>query len=89
MGIEGEEMYNCFTKPRIKVGTEFVVKGQNVNQCNYAVGAMGKAIFDRLFKFLVLKCNNTLENQNKKQFFIGVLDIAGFEIFDVSRNKQL
>lgn len=83
LGVEGEEMYAAFVKPRIKVGTEFVTKGQNVNQCNYSVGAMAKAIFDRVFKFLVKKCNQTLDTQNKKQHFIGVLDIAGFEIFDV------
>jgi hypothetical protein len=84
MGVSGEELYNCFVKPRIKVGTEFVTKGQSVNQCLYACGAMGKAIFDRVFKFLVKKCNQTLDTQQKKQHFIGVLDIAGFEIFDVS-----
>lgn len=104
LGVSGEELYACFVKPRIKVGTEFVTKGQNVNQCNYAVGAMAKAIFDRIFKFLVKKCNQTLDNTNKKQhfigkwfsvkkkkilnnnFFTGVLDIAGFEIFDVRCN---
>lgn len=42
LGIKGEDLYNNYTKPRIKVGTEFVTKGQNVNQCNYAVGAMSK-----------------------------------------------
>jgi len=83
MGVNGEELYNCFVKPRIKVGTEFVTKGQNVNQCLYACGAMAKAVFDRVFKFLVKKCNVTLDTQQKKQHFIGVLDIAGFEIFDV------
>jgi hypothetical protein len=41
-------------------------------------------MFDRLFKFLVKKCNETLDTQQKRQHFIGVLDIAGFEIFDVS-----
>lgn len=44
---------------------------------------MGKAMFDRLFKFLVKKCNETLDTKQKRQHFIGVLDIAGFEIFDV------
>jgi len=83
LGIKGEDLYNNYTKPRIKVGTEFVTKGQNVNQCNYAVGAMSKAMFDRLFKFLVKKCNETLDTKQSKQHFIGVLDIAGFEIFDV------
>lgn len=53
-------------------------------QVTYSVGAMSKGMFDRLFKFLVKKCNETLDTQQKRQHFIGVLDIAGFEIFDVS-----
>jgi hypothetical protein len=48
------------------------------------VGAMSKAMFDRTFKWLVKKCNETLDTKQKRQHFIGVLDIAGFEIFDVS-----
>jgi myosin heavy subunit len=48
------------------------------------VGAMSKGMFDRLFKWLVRKCNETLDTKQKRQHFIGVLDIAGFEIFDVS-----
>lgn len=45
---------------------------------------MAKAIYDRLFKYLVKKCNETLDTKQKRHTFIGVLDIAGFEIFDVS-----
>ncbi|ODM97874.1 Myosin heavy chain, muscle [Orchesella cincta] len=89
MGCDGEQLFNAFVKPRIKVGTEFVTKGQNVNQCLYAVGAMSKAIFDRVFKFLVKKCNETLDTKQKRQHFIGVLDIAGFEIFDFNGFEQL
>uniref|UniRef100_A0A8D9FJ80 Myosin heavy chain, muscle n=1 Tax=Cacopsylla melanoneura TaxID=428564 RepID=A0A8D9FJ80_9HEMI len=36
-------------------------------------------VYDRLFKFLVKKCNETLDTKQKRQHFIGVLDIAGFE----------
>lgn len=39
----------------------------------------------RVFRFLVEKCNETLVDPSmKKVVFIGVLDIAGFEIFKVS-----
>ena len=38
-----------------------------------------------MFKWLVKKCNETLDTKQKRQHFIGVLDIAGFEIFDVRR----
>ena len=46
-------------------------------------------MFDRLFKFLVKKCNETLDTAQKKVQFIGVLDIAGFEIFDVSFTMKI
>ena len=77
-------MYTNFCKPKIKVGTEIVTKGQNVEKTHDNVGALAKGLFDRLFTFLVKKCNETLETGLKRVHFIGVLDIAGFEIFDVS-----
>ena len=45
---------------------------------------MSKSIYDRMFKWLVERVNLTLDVKTKRQYFIGVLDIAGFEIFDVS-----
>lgn len=84
MGVDGLDLYNCLCKPKIKVGAEFVTQGRNVEQVYYSVGAISKALFDRMFKWLVKKCNVTLETGLKRHSFIGVLDIAGFEIFDVS-----
>ena len=77
-------MYTNFCKPKIRVGAEMVTKGQNVEKTTDNVGALAKGLFDRLFTFLVKKCNETLETGLKRAHFIGVLDIAGFEIFDVS-----
>ena len=53
-------------------------------QVVYAVAALAKAIYVRMFNWLVARVNKTLDTKNKKQYFIGVLDIAGFEIFEVS-----
>merc|ERR1711942_93414 len=53
------------------------------------VGALAKGLFDRLFTFLVKKCNETLETGLKRCHFIGVLDIAGFEIFDFNGFEQI
>ncbi|CAG9830702.1 unnamed protein product [Diabrotica balteata] len=89
LGVEAPGLYQALVKPRIKVGNEFVTQGRNVNQVSYSVGAMSKAMFDRLFKFLVKKCNETLDTKQKRQHFIGVLDIAGFEIFDYNGFEQL
>ncbi|XP_068914330.1 myosin heavy chain, muscle isoform X46 [Tenebrio molitor] len=89
LGVEAPALYNALCKPRIKVGAEFVTQGRNVNQVSYSVGAMSKAMFDRVFKYLVKKCNETLDTKQKRQHFIGVLDIAGFEIFDFNGFEQL
>lgn len=89
LGVDTPALYLALLKPRIKVGNEFVTQGRNVNQVSYSVGAMSKAMFDRVFKYLVKKCNETLDTKQKRQHFIGVLDIAGFEIFDVSVFAQI
>ncbi|XP_042890600.1 myosin heavy chain, muscle-like isoform X41 [Penaeus japonicus] len=89
LGCEGAELYKNLTKPKIKVGNEFVTQGRNKDQVYYSVGALAKALFDRMFKWLVRKCNVTLETGQKRVMFIGVLDIAGFEIFDFNGFEQL
>ncbi|XP_047492663.1 myosin heavy chain, muscle-like isoform X3 [Penaeus chinensis] len=89
LGSDGAELYKNLTKPKIKVGNEFVTQGRNKDQVYYSVGALAKALFDRMFKWLVRKCNVTLETGQKRVMFIGVLDIAGFEIFDFNGFEQL
>nr|AAA73080.1 unnamed protein product [Brugia malayi] len=89
-GIDTEEFLKALTKPRVKVGTEWVSKGQNVDQVTWAVGAMAKGLYARIFKWLVNKCNKTLDQKGiSRDYFIGVLDIAGFEIFDFNSFEQL
>ncbi|XP_054160100.1 myosin heavy chain, muscle-like isoform X3 [Oppia nitens] len=89
LGVNAVDLYKNFCKPRIKVGTEMVTQGRNQNQVMYSMGAMAKAMFDRLFKWMVKKINETLDTKQKRQYFIGVLDIAGFEIFDFNSFEQL
>ncbi|XP_058126015.1 myosin heavy chain, muscle isoform X1 [Anopheles ziemanni] len=89
LGVGTDDLYKNLLKPRIKVGNEFVTKGQNKDQVTNSVGALCKGIFDRTFKWLVKKCNETLDTKQKRAQFIGVLDIAGFEIFDFNGFEQL
>jgi myosin heavy chain 6/7 len=42
-----------------------------------------------MFCWLVERVNVTLDVKAKRQFFIGVLDIAGFEIFEVIKKKEM
>merc|ERR1711953_1480528 len=75
-----DEIYDRFCNPKIKVGTEWVTKAQNLNTVEVGVNSIIKNVFGRLFRYLVDMCNNTL---------IDVLDIAGFEIFDFNTLEQL
>ncbi|NXI17896.1 MYH7 protein, partial [Irena cyanogastra] len=89
MGISSADLIKGLLHPRVKVGNEYVTKGQNVEQVLYAVGALAKATYDRMFKWLVTRINKTLDTKLARQFFIGVLDIAGFEIFEFNSFEQL
>ncbi|XP_078473880.1 myosin-7-like [Lampetra planeri] len=89
MGISSADLVKGLLHPRVKVGNEYVTKGQSVAQVTYAVGALSKSVYDRMFKWLVSRINKTLDTRLPRQFFIGVLDIAGFEIFDYNSFEQL
>ena len=90
LGVDPEAMMKAFCKPKIKVGTEWVTKGQNIEQSTQSVAGIARALYDRIFKFLVEVCNKTLVDPTmKKVVFIGVLDIAGFEIFKYNGFEQM
>merc|ERR1712180_13601 len=82
--------YGNFIRPKIKVGTEWVYKGQNADNCLNSVAALARTMYNRLFLWLVDLCNRTLiDSTMKKVNFIGVLDIAGFEIFEFNTFEQI
>merc|ERR1711963_982132 len=90
LGIDCEWMINYFCKPKLKVGVEWVTKGQTVSQASNSVSGIGRKIYELVFRFIVEKCNDTLIDLTKKRVqFIGVLDIAGFEIFDYNGFEQI
>uniref|UniRef100_A0A7N5ZUR8 Myosin-7 n=1 Tax=Anabas testudineus TaxID=64144 RepID=A0A7N5ZUR8_ANATE len=89
MGLNSADLIKGLCHPRVKVGNEWVTKGQNVAQVNYAVGALSKAVYEKMFLWMVMRINQSLETKQPRQYFIGVLDIAGFEIFDFNTFEQL
>jgi len=90
MGIDHEWMVNYFCKPKLKVGTEWVSKGSSCGNAASSVAGIARAIYERTFRIVVDKCNETLIDPTmKKVQYIGVLDIAGFEIFDYNGFEQI
>merc|ERR1719266_230289 len=89
-GCDTQELLKAFCKPKIKVGTEWVTKQTSCEAAGNGVGGIARASFDRLFKWLIIKCNDTLIDKTmKKANFCAVLDIAGFEIFEYNGFEQI
>lgn len=89
MGLNSADLLKGLCHPRVKVGNEYVTKGQDVQQVSYSVGALAKSVYEKMFNWMVVRINQTLETKLPRQYFIGVLDIAGFEIFDFNSFEQL
>uniref|UniRef100_A0A3P9CT22 Myosin heavy chain, fast skeletal muscle n=1 Tax=Maylandia zebra TaxID=106582 RepID=A0A3P9CT22_9CICH len=89
MGLNSADMLKALCYPRVKVGNEMVTKGQTVQQVNNAVSALCKSVYEKMFLWMVIRINEMLDTKQPRQFFIGVLDIAGFEIFDFNSLEQL
>ncbi|CAL8284044.1 unnamed protein product [Boreogadus saida] len=89
MGMNSADLLKALCYPRVKVGNEYVTKGQTVQQVNNSTGALSKAVYERLFLWMVTRINKQLDTQLPRQHFIGVLDIAGFEIFEMNSLEQL
>ncbi|NXG22233.1 MYH6 protein, partial [Grallaria varia] len=89
MGLNSADLLKGLCHPRVKVGNEYVTKGQSVQQVYYSIGALAKAVYEKMFNWMVVRINNSLDTKQPRQYFIGVLDIAGFEIFDFNSFEQL
>ncbi|XP_064423690.1 myosin-10 isoform X4 [Latimeria chalumnae] len=90
LGLNVMEFTRAILTPRIKVGRDYVQKAQTKEQADFAVEALAKATYERLFRWLVHRINKALDRTKRQgASFIGILDIAGFEIFELNSFEQL
>ncbi|KTG43291.1 hypothetical protein cypCar_00045058 [Cyprinus carpio] len=75
MGLNSADLIKGLCHPRVKV--------------NYSIGALAKSVYEKMFLWMVVRINQSLDTKQPRQYFIGVLDIAGFEIFDYNTFEQL
>lgn len=84
-GLNVSDFTRSLLKPKLKVGRDYVTKAQNMDQVVFAVQAISKAIYERMFKWIVHRINKSLDKSKRQgASFIAILDIAGFEIFQVN-----
>ena len=92
LGIAVDSFIKGLLHPRVKAGREWVEKVQTPEQVRSALNALAKGIYERAFGDLVSRINRQLDRNGMgydESHFIGVLDIAGFEIFEDNSFEQL
>lgn len=92
LGIPVEPFLQGLLHPRVKAGREWVEKVQTPEQVRLGIDALAKGIYERGFGDLVTRINKQLDRSamgSEDSHFIGVLDIAGFEIFENNSFEQL
>ena len=92
LGIPVDAFVQGLLHPKVKAGREWVEKVQTPDQVRSSLDALSKGIYERGFGNLVTRINRQLDRTGMgldDSHFIGVLDIAGFEIFEENSFEQL
>lgn len=84
LGIELSEFLRSTLRPTVKAGRELVTQARSKEQATAELAALCKLMYEKAFAGLVERMNRALDKPGLNQMFIGVLDIAGFEIFGES-----
>ncbi|XP_033097295.1 unconventional myosin-Id-like isoform X2 [Anneissia japonica] len=91
--VQQDDLEKALCSRVVAARGEVMEKGHTTEQAEYGRDAFAKAIYDRLFSWIVSKVNEAIEVKGSnikygKSTLIGVLDIYGFEIFDNNSFEQ-
>lgn len=88
LSIPVSDFIKGLLNPQVKAGREWVTQARTKEQVLYSIEALAKSLYERSFFALVDRINKAIYRPNNNSQFIGVLDIAGFEIFKVNSFEQ-
>lgn len=92
--VERDDLNAALCERVIAARGDILRKEHTEVEANYGRDALAKAIYERLFGWIVDKINKAIAvdehnySKNYKSSLIGVLDIYGFEIFDNNSFEQ-
>ncbi|GBP21052.1 Myosin-IB [Eumeta japonica] len=88
--VKEEQLRAALTSRTIEARGDVVGTPLDLAQAQYARDALAKAVYDRLFSWLVSKLNTSLapRSRDARDSVIGILDIYGFEIFPKNSFEQ-
>ncbi|XP_066492632.1 unconventional myosin-Va [Tiliqua scincoides] len=88
MGVEYDQMAHWLCHRKLATATETYIKPISKLQAINARDALAKHIYANLFNWIVDHVNKALHSTMKQHSFIGVLDIYGFETFEINSFEQ-
>ncbi|XP_072310240.1 unconventional myosin-Vb isoform X2 [Eucyclogobius newberryi] len=88
LGVELQQMEHWLCHRKLVTTSETYVKNMSMKQATNARDALSKHIYARMFDWIVEHINKSLYTSAKQHSFIGVLDIYGFETFEVNSFEQ-
>ncbi|XP_043934765.1 unconventional myosin-Va isoform X4 [Protopterus annectens] len=88
MGVSYEDMAHWLCHRKLATATETYIKPISRLQATNARDALAKHIYANLFNWIVDNVNRALHSTMKQHSFIGVLDIYGFETFEINSFEQ-
>ncbi|CAG5053188.1 unnamed protein product [Parnassius apollo] len=88
LGISKAELCRWLTHRRIASAHEVIVARMDVQRAAFARDALAKRMYGDLFAWLVRAVNRALDTGHARKHFIGVLDIYGFETFEINSFEQ-
>ena len=82
LGLDADAMEKAMCFKTIKIGGDTSDKGLNLSEAQFGKDALAKALYSKLFDWVVERCNKCFPYpEGSSVNFIGILDIAGFEYF--------
>uniref|UniRef100_A0AAR2K7L9 Myosin VAa n=1 Tax=Pygocentrus nattereri TaxID=42514 RepID=A0AAR2K7L9_PYGNA len=88
MGVAYQDMSHWLCHKKLKTAAETYIKPIPKLQAINARDALAKHIYAKLFNWIVDHVNKALHSTVKQHSFIGVLDIYGFETFEINSFEQ-
>uniref|UniRef100_A0A7N8WS61 Unconventional myosin-Va n=1 Tax=Mastacembelus armatus TaxID=205130 RepID=A0A7N8WS61_9TELE len=88
VGVTYQDMAQWLCHRKLKTATETYIKPLPRLQATNARDALSKHIYAKLFNWIVEHVNKALITSIKQHSFIGVLDIYGFETFEINSFEQ-
>lgn len=88
LSIKANELHKWLITRKIDSYHESVLIPSNIASAESTRDALAKHIYFKLFQYIVAVINSSLNSGRKQNSFIGVLDIYGFETFDINSFEQ-